>query len=425
MWSPRGRLGVGQIVTAGIAPSRVGYLASLVTSPISRRLAAITDSATLAVSARAAAMRAAGRPVIGFAVGEPDFPTPDHIIEAAQRAAANPRSHHYSPAAGLPELREAVVRKSQRDSGLECAVGNVTITVGAKGAVYGACVALLDEGDEVLVPAPYWVSYPDIVSLAGGVVRTVPATLASGYRVSVDDLEAARTPRTKMLIFCSPNNPSGAVYPRDEVIAIGRWAAHHGIWVLTDEIYEHLVYGDAVFSSMPVVAPETRERCIVVNSVAKTYAMTGWRVGWMVGPPEVAAAVGRLQSHSTSNVTNVSQFAALAALEGSMDSVWQMRVAFDRRRRLMRDLLQAIPGVDAPQPEGAFYFFPGVDPQLALPGRGARTALEVAQILLEAAEIAVVPGEAFGAPGSLRLSFALGDDDLVEGLQRWLALTGG
>ena len=418
-----GRLGVGP-GGREVGLSRVRYLAGLVFSPISRRLAAITDSATLAVSARAVAMRAAGRPVIGFAVGEPDFPTPGHIVEAAQRAAANPRAHHYSPAAGLPELREAVVMKSLRDSGLECAMENVTITVGAKGAVYGACVALLDEGDEVLIPSPYWVSYPDIVSLAGGVVRTVPATLASGYRVSVDDLEAARTPRTKMLIFCSPNNPSGAVYPRDEVIAIGQWAARHGIWVLTDEIYEHLVYGDAVFSSMPVEVPEVGERCIVVNSVAKTYAMTGWRVGWLIGPPVVAAAVGRLQSHTTSNVTNVSQFAALAALGGPMDSVWQMRVAFDRRRRLMHDLLRAIPGVDAPEPEGAFYAFPGVDPQRALPGRGASTTLEVAQVLLEMAEIAVVPGEAFGAPGSLRLSFALGDDDLVAGLQRWRALTG-
>lgn len=360
--------------------------------------------------------------MIGFAVGEPDFPTPGHIVEAAQRAAADPRSHHYSPAAGLPELREAVVMKSQRDSGLECEIGNVTITVGAKGAVYGACVALLDEGDEVLIPVPYWVSYPDIVALAGGVVRTVAATLERGYRVSVDDLEAARTPRTKMLIFCSPNNPSGAVYPRDEVVAIGRWAASHGIWVLTDEIYEHLVYGDAAFSSMPVEVPEVRERCIVINSVAKTYAMTGWRVGWMVGPPAVAAAVGRLQSHSTSNVTNVSQFAALAALEGPMDSVWQMRTAFDRRRRLMHDLLVAIPGVESPEPEGAFYAFPGVDPQQALPGRGVATTLELAQVLLEVAEIAVVPGEAFGAPGSLRLSFALGDDDLVEGLRRWQAL---
>jgi aspartate/methionine/tyrosine aminotransferase len=396
-----------------------------VTSPISRRIAAISDSATLAITARAAALRAQGRPVIGFGVGEPDFPTPDHIVAAAQRAAADPRAHHYSPAGGLPELREAVATKTRRDSGLKCGPENVTITVGAKGAVFGACAALLDPGDEVLVPTPYWVSYPEIVALAGGVVRQVPSGVANGYRVSVEDLEAARTERTKMLIFCSPNNPSGVVYRRDEVAAIGRWAATHGIWILTDEIYEHLVYGGAVFSSVPVEAPEVWERCVVVNSVAKTYAMTGWRVGWMVGPTEVAAAVARLQSHSTSNVANVSQLAALAALEGPMDQVWEMQAAFDRRRRLMHQMLRTIPGVETPEPQGAFYAFPGVDPTRALPGRGAVTTLDVAEVLLDVAEIAVIPGEAFGAPGSLRLSFALGDDELVAGLDRWRALASG
>ena len=395
------------------------------TSPISRRIAAISDSATMAITARAAALRAQGRPVIGFGVGEPDFPTPDHIVAAAQRAAADPRAHHYSPAGGLPGLREAVANKTLRDSGLRCGPENVTITVGAKGAVFGACAALLDPGDEVLVPTPYWVSYPEIVALAGGVVRQVPSGVANGYRVSVEDLEAARTDRTKMLIFCSPNNPSGVVYRRDEVAAIGRWAAKHGIWILTDEIYEHLVSGGAVFSSVPVEAPEVWERCVVVNSVAKTYAMTGWRVGWMVGPTEVAAAVARLQSHSTSNVANVSQLAALAALEGPMDQVWEMQAAFDRRRLLMHQMLRTIPGVETPEPQGAFYAFPGVDPSRALPGRGAVTTIDVAEVLLDVAEIAVIPGEAFGAPGSLRLSFALGDDELVAGLDRWRALASG
>ena len=378
----------------------------------------------MAITTRAAALRAAGRPVISFGVGEPDFPTPPHIVAAAQRAAADPRAHHYSPATGLPELREAVAVKTRRDSGLECGPENVTITVGAKGAVFGACAALLDPGDEVLVPTPYWVSYPDIIALAGGVARPVRSTIATGYRVSVADLEAARTPRTRMLIFVSPGNPSGAVYPRAEVGEIGRWAADHGIWVLTDEIYEHLVYGGAEFSSIPVEVPETRDRCVVVNSVAKTYAMTGWRVGWMVGPPDVAAAVGRLQSHSTSNIANVSQFAALAALEGAMDTVWEMRAAFDRRRMKMYEMLRTIPGVSVLEPEGAIYAFPQVTLDQPLGERTPTTTFEYAAALLELAEIAVVPGEPFGASGSLRLSFALSDDDLVTGLDRWRAIAG-
>ncbi len=391
-------------------------------SPISARIAAITDSATMAITARAAALRAAGRPVIGFGAGEPDFSTPPHIVAAAQTAAADPRAHHYSPATGLPELREAVAMKTKRDSGLECGPENVTITVGAKGAVFGVCAALLNPGDEVLLPTPYWVSYPDIIALAGGVARPVRSTIASGYRVTVADLEAARTPRTKMLIFVSPGNPSGAVYPRAEVGEIGRWAADHGIWVLTDEIYEHMVYGSAEFSSIPVEAPEARDRCVVVNSVAKTYAMTGWRVGWMVGPPDVAAAVGRLQSHSTSNVANVSQLAALAALEGPMDAVWEMRAAFDRRRLKMYEALRTIPGVSVLEPEGAFYAFPQVALDRPLGDRTPTTTIEYAAALLDLAEIAVVPGEPFGSPGSLRLSFALGDDDIVTGLDRWRGL---
>ena len=379
----------------------------------------------MAITTRAAALRAAGRPVISFGVGEPDFPTPPHIVAAAQRAAADPRAHHYSPATGLPELREAVAVKTRRDSGLECGPENVTITAGAKGAVFGACAALLDPGDEVLVPTPYWVSYPDIIALAGGVARPVRSTIATGYRVSVADLEAARTPHTRMLIFVSPGNPSGAVYPRAEVGEIGRWAADHGIWVLTDEIYEHLVYGGAEFSSIPVEVPETRDRCVVVNSVAKTYAMTGWRVGWMVGPPDVAAAVGRLQSHSTSNIANVSQFAALAALEGAMDTVWEMRAAFDRRRMKMYEMLRTIPGVSVLEPEGAIYAFPQLSLDNQLGKRTPTTTSEYAEMLLELAEIAVVPGEPFGSPGSLRLSFALGDDDLVTGLERWRGLFPG
>jgi aspartate/methionine/tyrosine aminotransferase len=370
-------------------------------------------------------MRAAGHPVIGFGVGEPDFPTPAHIVAAAQRAATDPRAHHYSPPAGLPELREAVARKTVRDSGWECGPANVTITVGAKGGVFGVCAALLDPGDEVLIPSPYWVSYPEIVALSGGVVRVVPARFEDGYRVTVEELEAMRTPRTKLLIFCSPGNPTGAVYERREVAAIGAWAANHGIWVLTDEIYEHFVYGGAEFTSLPVAAPEAAGRCIVVNSVAKTYAMTGWRVGWMVGPPEVAAAVARLQSHTISNVANVSQLAAVAALEGPMTPVAEMRSAFERRRDVMYQMLRTLPGVEVHEPQGALYAFPRVDPGSALPGRPAGSSHELAEILLEAAEIAVVPGEAFGAPGSLRLSYALDDSALVAGLDRWRDLAAG
>lgn len=394
------------------------YLARDVNT-LSRRIGAIVDSATMAIAGRAAAMRAAGHPVIGFGVGEPDFPTPEHIVAAAQRAAADPRAHHYSPPAGLPELRRAVTVKTRRDSGWECGVENVTITVGAKGGVFGVCAALLDPGDEVLLPSPYWVSYPEIVALAGGVVRVVPARFEDGYRVTVAELEAARTPRTKLFIFCSPGNPTGAVYTGAEVAAIGAWAAHHGIWVLTDEIYEHFIYGGAEFVSLPVAAPEAAGRCVVVNSVAKTYAMTGWRVGWMIGPPEVAAAVARLQSHSISNVANVSQFAAIAALEGPMDPVDAMRTAFDRRRRTMFDMLRTLPGVEVNEPHGALYAFPRVDVARALPGRPAASSHEFAEILLETAEIAVVPGEAFGSPGSVRLSYALDDADLVAGLERW------
>jgi aspartate/methionine/tyrosine aminotransferase len=397
------------------------YLFPNVTT-LSRRISAIVDSATMAIAGRAAAMRAAGHPVIGFGVGEPDFPTPDHIVAAAQRAAADPRAHHYSPPAGLPELRRAVAQKTHRDSGWKCDVENVTITAGAKGAVFGACAALLDPGDEVLLPSPYWVSYPEIVALAGGVTRLVPSRFEDGYRVTVDELEAARTPRTKLLIFCSPANPTGAVYTAAEVAAIGGWAARHRIWVLTDEIYEHFVYGGAEFVSLPVAAPEAAERCVVVNSVAKTYAMTGWRVGWMVGPPQVAAAVARLQSHSISNVANVSQFAAIAALEGPMAAVDAMRTAFDRRRRFMYDLLRTLPGVEVNEPHGAFYAFPRIDLARALPGRPAQSSHQFAELLLESAEIAVVPGEAFGAPGSLRLSYAVDDGELATGLERWRAL---
>jgi aspartate aminotransferase len=388
---------------------------------VSKRLAAISESATLAINTRAKELAAAGHKVVDFGVGEPDFPTPQHIVEAAQAACARVGYHKYTPVAGLPALREAIAAKTSRDSHLEVAPANVLVTNGGKGAVFTACAALIDPGDEVLLPSPYWVTYPEAVALAGGTTVPVPTTIESGFRVSVEQLEAARTPRTKMLIFVSPSNPTGAVYPEAEVAAIGRWAAENGIWVMVDEIYEHLVYGDARFVSLPVVAPEAAQRCVVVNGVAKTYAMTGWRVGWLIGPAPVVKAAVNFQSHATSNVANVSQAAALAALNGPMNLVAEMKEAFDRRRLAMLGLLAGIPGVEANTPEGAFYVFPSVVGTLGknLMGHTPTTDLDLARVLLDELKIAVVPGEAFGAPGYIRLSFALSDEDLRAGLTRW------
>ncbi|WP_433176466.1 pyridoxal phosphate-dependent aminotransferase [Actinoallomurus sp. CA-150999] len=387
---------------------------------ISARIAAISESATLAVDAKAKALKAAGRPVIGFGAGEPDFPTPDYIVEAAVEACHNPRFHKYTPAGGLPELKAAVAEKTKRDSGYEVEASQVLITNGGKQAVYEAFAALLDPGDEVIVPTPYWTTYPESIKLAGGVPVDVVADETTGYLVSVDQLERARTDRTKVLLFVSPSNPTGAVYTREQVAEIGRWAAEHGLWVITDEIYEHLVYGDAEFSSMPVVVPELADRTLVLNGVAKTYAMTGWRVGWMIGPKDVVKAATNLQSHATSNVANVSQAAALAAVSGDLAAVAEMRKAFDRRRQTIVRLLNDIPGVVCPEPKGAFYAYPSVKELLGKELRGKRpqTSVELAALILEEAEVALVPGEAFGTPGYFRLSYALGDEDLAEGVGR-------
>ena len=391
---------------------------------ISRRIGSISESATLAVDAKAKALKAAGRPVIGFGAGEPDFPTPDYIVEAAVAACRDPRWHRYTPAAGLPELREAIAAKTLRDSGYDVTAGQVLVTNGGKQALYNTFAALLDPGDEAILPAPYWTTYPESIQLAGGVPVIVQTTEDSGYRATVDQLEAARTDRTKLLVFVSPSNPTGAVYSPEQVAEIGRWAAEHGIWVVTDEIYEHLVYGDAEFASMPVLVPEIADRCVVVNGVAKTYAMTGWRVGWMVGPTDVIKAATNLQSHATSNVANVSQVAAIAAVSGDLSAVDEMKVAFDRRRRLIVELLSAIPGVDCPTPEGAFYVYPSVKGVLGKQIRGQRptTSAALAGVILDEAEVAVVPGEAFGTPGYLRLSYATSDADITEGVGRMATL---
>jgi aspartate aminotransferase len=390
------------------------------TRRIAASVAAITESATLAVDAKAKALRAAGEPVIGFGAGEPDFPTPAHIVEAAAQACSDPRNHRYTPAAGLPELREAIAAKTARDSGYEVAANQVLVTNGGKHAIFDTFATLVDPGDEVLLPAPYWTTYPEPIRLVGGIPVILPTDAAGGFRVTVDQLEAALTPRTKALVFVSPSNPSGAVYPPDEVEAIGRWAAERGLWVITDEIYEHLTYGHHTFSSVPTLVPEVRDRCIVLNGVAKTYAMTGWRVGWMIGPVDVVKAATNLQSHTTSNVGNISQRAALAAVSGPLDAVAVMRSAFERRGQVMHKLLSGIAGVEVLEPQGAFYAFPDLRALLgrSIRGRTVTTTVELCEVLLDEAKVAVVPGEAFGTPGYVRLSFALGDDDLGEGCRR-------
>jgi aspartate aminotransferase len=393
---------------------------------ISQRVANVAESATVAITMKAKAMRAAGAPVIGYGAGEPDFATPDHIVEAAVLAARDPKNHKYTPAVGLPEMREAVAVKTMRDSGYDVKANQVVITNGGKQAVYLTCQALLDRGDEVLLPAPYWVTYPEVVKLADAIPVAVDADDSTGYKVTVDQLEAARTDKTKMLIFCSPSNPTGAVYTKDEVREIGQWAVDHDIWVMTDEIYEHLTYGGVEFASMPVEVPELAERCVVVNGVAKTYAMTGWRVGWLIGPEAVAKGVGKLVGHMTTNVANVSQRAALAAVTGSLDSVYAMREAFDRRRVTMHRMLNEIDGVSCIEPDGAFYAFPNMQGLLNrdLGGKTAATTLELAGLILDAAQVAFVPGEAFGLAGYARFSFALADSDMEEGLRRIQALVG-
>ncbi|HEY8882212.1 MAG TPA: pyridoxal phosphate-dependent aminotransferase [Dermatophilaceae bacterium] len=393
---------------------------------VSRRVGSIAESATLAVDAKAKALKASGRPVIGFGAGEPDFPTPDYIVAAAVKAAQDPANHRYTPAAGLPDLRKAIVDKTFRDSHYQVTVDQVLVTNGGKHAVYNTFATLLDPGDEVLLPAPYWTTYPEAIKLAGGTTVEVFAGEDQNYLVSVEQLEAARTPQTKALMFCSPSNPTGAVYSPEQIRGIGRWAVANGIWVITDEIYEHLTYDGARSVSMPVEVPELADTCVVLNGVAKTYAMTGWRVGWMIGPRDVIKAATNLQSHSTSNVSNIPQRAAIAALTGSLDAVEMMKVAFDRRRRTIVAMLNDIEGVHCPVPTGAFYVYPSVKGLLGktIRGRVCTTSAELAALILDEVEVAVVPGEAFGPSGYLRLSYALGDDDLAEGVARLQTLLG-
>jgi aspartate/methionine/tyrosine aminotransferase len=389
-------------------------------SRISSRIAAIAESATLAVDAKAKALKAAGRPVIGFGAGEPDFPTPDYIVSAAASAAAVPANHRYTPTPGLPDLRDAIVAKTKRDSNYEITADQVLVTNGGKQSVYQAFATIIDPGDEVILPSPFWTTYPECIKLAGGKSVEVFADETQNYLVSVEQLEAARTPKTKALLFCSPSNPTGSVYSPEQVKAIGEWALKNKVWIIADEIYEHLLYDGAKAPSMPVVVPGLADSTIIINGVAKTYAMTGWRVGWMIGPKDVIKAATNLQSHLTSNVSNVSQRAAIAALTGDLSAVHKMGEAFDRRRKLIVGLLNEIPGFECPMPTGAFYVYPSVKGALGktIRGKVAKTSAELAAIILDEVEVAAVPGEAFGPSGYLRFSYALGDEDIVEGIGR-------
>lgn len=393
---------------------------------VSQRIGSIAESATLAVDAKAKALKAAGRPVIGFGAGEPDFPTPQYIVDAAIEAARQPRFHRYSPAGGLPELKAAIAAKTLRDSGYAAEASQVLVTNGGKQGVYNTFATLLDPGDEVLLPTPYWTTYPEAIRLAGGVPVEVFAGPEQGYLVTVDQLEAALTERTKILLFVSPSNPTGAVYSPEQVKEIGQWAASKGLWVVTDEIYEHLTYDGVPFTSIATAVPELGDKVVILNGVAKTYAMTGWRVGWMIGPSDVIKAATNLQSHATSNVANVSQMAALAAVSGPLDAVEEMKAAFDRRRKTMVGMLSAIEGVNCPTPKGAFYVYPDVRGILGKEIAGIRpaTSAELAALILDKVEVAIVPGEAFGPSGFVRLSYALGDDDLAEGVGRIQELLG-
>lgn len=389
-------------------------------SRISARISAIAESATLAVDAKAKALKAAGRPVIGFGAGEPDFPTADYIIEAAAAATRVAANHRYTPTPGLAELREAIVAKTKRDSHYEITVDQVLVTNGGKQAVYQAFATIIDPGDEVILPSPFWTTYPEAIKLAGGKSVEVFADESQNYLVTVEQLEAARTPKTKALLFCSPSNPTGSVYSPEQAKAIGEWAVKNNVWVISDEIYEHLLYDGAKAPSLPVLVPALADTCIIINGVAKTYAMTGWRVGWMIGPKDAIKAATNLQSHLTSNVSNVSQRAAIAAVSGNLDEVHKMGEAFNRRRKLIVGLLNEIPGFDCPTPQGAFYVYPSVKGALGktIRGKVANTSAELATIILEEVEVAAVPGEAFGPSGYLRFSYATSDEDIVEGIGR-------
>ncbi|MCI0542910.1 MAG: pyridoxal phosphate-dependent aminotransferase [Actinobacteria bacterium] len=388
------------------------------TRRVSHRLLELSGSVTLAVSTRARELRAEGKDIISFAAGEPDFPTPEHILAAASRAVHDPANHHYTANTGLAPLREAIADNTLRYSGVPTDPSQVLVTNGAKQAIYNTCAALVDPGDEVLVPAPYWVTYPASIALAGGVIVPIETSADSAFKITVADLERHATERTKALILVSPSNPTGTVYSAEELAAIGEWARRTGTWVIADEIYQRLCYDAPVAPSIGASAPDL-ETLVMVNGVAKSYAMTGWRVGWVVAPSDIVDAAARLHSHATGNVANVSQQAALAALTGPQDTVEEMRQAFDRRRKLMHAGVSALPGVVCHEPEGAFYVFPDVR---GLLGDRWATTQDLALDILERAGVGCVAGESFGTPGYLRFSYALGEDDIERGVARVAAL---
>ena len=387
---------------------------------ISKRIAAIAESATLKVDAKAKALQAEGKAVISYAAGEPDFPTPAHIVEAAVAAAKDPKNHRYTPAVGLPELREAIAKKTLADSGTEITAAQVVVTNGGKQAVYQAFAVLLDPGDEVILPSPYWTTYPEAIALAGGKSVEVFAGSDQGYLVTVEQLEQARTPKTKALLLCSPSNPTGSVYSKEQIKAIGEWALANEIWVVSDEIYQNVIYDGKRAYSITELVPAMKDLTIMVNGVAKSYAMTGWRLGWMAGPLDAMKAAANLQSHLSSNVNNIAQRAAIAALTGPQDEIKAMVDAFDRRRHLAVAELSKINGWIAPMPEGAFYVYSDVRGLLGKSwgGKVINTSLELCDYILDAAEVALVPGEAFGPSGYVRMSYALGDAQITEGIQR-------
>jgi aspartate aminotransferase len=391
---------------------------------ISQRVGAVAESVTLSIDAKAKAMKAAGEPVISFGAGEPDFPTPSYIVDVAAAAAHDPKNHKYTPTGGLPELKEAIAKKTKRDSGYEVTAVQVLVTNGGKQAVDHAFATILDDGDELIIPAPYWTTYPELCKLAGGVPVVISTDEATDFKVTVAMLDAVKTPKTKALLFVSPSNPTGSVYTRDEMEAIGKWCVANGIWVIADEIYEHLTFGDHKSHSMPVVVPELADTTLIINGVAKTYAMTGWRVGWLIGPVDAIKAAGNRHSHNASNVNNIAQRAAIAAVEGDLSAVAEMREAFDRRRKLIYELINNAPGMSCLEPEGAFYAFANVKDVVGrtLRGREITSSLDFVEVLLDEVKVAVVPGEAFGAPGYLRFSYALSDADIQEGLDRITAL---
>lgn len=395
-------------------------LETQITKRISTRIRNVAESATLAIDAKAKALKAQGIDVIGFGAGEPDFPTPKRIAQAAADAALDPKNHRYTPIVGLPELRQAIANKTKRDSGLEVTPAQVLVTNGGKHAIFNTFSTLIDEGDEVLIPSPFWTTYPEAVKLAGGIPVEVPTSFEDGFKVRIDQLEQYLSPRTKMFVHVSPSNPTGAVYDQDESKALARWLLEKDIWVLSDEIYEHLVYDGARAWSLPTLEPRLLDKSVIVNGVAKTYAMTGWRIGWMIGPLDVIEAATNLQSQSTSNVGNVSQRAAIEALEGSLEDVQTMKAAFNERRLLIHKLLNEIPGVVCPLPQGAFYVYASVKGLLNRDYNGIRpqTTVDLAEVILDQAKVAIVPGEAFGTPGYARFSYALGDEDISKGISR-------